>query len=98
MRELAGRPAGARRFVETMMVPATALFAGWLDRFVSTGALRPLDTTVAARALIGMLLVFVLSQEVFGGAQIQPISDTSIIETVSALFLRGALAPASPTT
>jgi AcrR family transcriptional regulator len=96
LRELAGRPADARRFVEAVMVPATALFAGWLDRFVSDGVLRPLDTTVAARALIGMLLVFVLSQEVFGGAQIQPISDAAITETVSSLFLRGALAPALP--
>lgn len=96
MRELAGRPDDARRFVETVMVPVTALFAGWLDRFVSDGVLRPLDTTVAARALIGMLLVFVLSQEVFGGALVQPIADGAITETVSSLFLRGVLAPSPP--
>ncbi len=95
LRELAARPADGLRFVETVVRPATGLFAGWLDRFVAEGVLRPLDTTVAARALVGMLLVFVLSQELFGGSQIQPIADASITGTVSELFLRGALSPAS---
>jgi AcrR family transcriptional regulator len=93
LREFSLRPADARLFFERVMLPVNRLFAAYLDGFVAQGVLRPLDTIVAARALVGMLMVFVLSQHVFGGEQLHPIPDATIVDTVQELFLRGVLAP-----
>jgi len=82
-----------RIFLERVVLPGNALMAGYLDSWVERGWLRPLDTFVAARALIGMLVVFLLSQNVLGGAQLHPIGDDAILDTISELFLRGALPP-----
>ncbi len=93
LREFSLRPDDSRVFLERVVLPVNRLFASYLDGFVARGVLRPIDTFVAARALVGMLMVFVLSQYVFGGAELQPIPDEKIVETVQELFLRGVLAP-----
>jgi len=94
MREIAVRPDHARVFLERVLLPANRIFAAYLDRFVATGAVRPLDTFVASRALVSMLVMFVLTQEVLGGAALRPIDGDTIVSTVSDLFLHGCLAPA----
>ncbi len=86
-------PENARIFFERIVLPGNTLLAAYLDHCIERGALRPLDTFVAARALLGSLVTFVLSQEVLGGAELRPIPDEAVVETVSDLFLRGALAP-----
>ena len=88
------RPENARLFVERIVMPGTRMLAGYLDHCVARGVIRRIDTFVAARALLGSLVTFVLSQEVLGGAELQPIPAAAIVETISDLFLRGALAPA----
>jgi AcrR family transcriptional regulator len=85
------QPENAHIFLERIVLPGNRLLAGYLDHCVARGALRPIDTFVAARSLLGSLLTFVLSQEVLGGAELRPISDAAIVETVSDVFLRGAL-------
>jgi len=85
------RPEHARLFQERVLLPGNQLLARYLDECVARGALRPIDTFVAARALIGGLVMFMLSQNVLGGAAIRPIPDAAIVETISDLFLRGAL-------
>ena len=87
------QPENARIFLERIVLPGNTMLAAYLDHCVARGALRPIDTFVAARSLLGSLLTFVLSQEVLGGAELRPISDEAVVETVSDLFLRGALAP-----
>ena len=87
------QPENARIFLERIVMPGNTMLAAYLDHCVERGALRPIDTFVAARSLLGSLLTFVLSQEVLGGAELRPISDEAVVETVSDLFLRGALAP-----
>jgi AcrR family transcriptional regulator len=91
LRELPLRPDTARIFLQKVVLPTNRLFADTLERGVQAGSLRPLDTFVAARALIGMLVIFLLTQEILGGRDLVPISDESITDTVSDLFLRGAL-------
>ncbi|HTO55118.1 MAG TPA: TetR/AcrR family transcriptional regulator C-terminal domain-containing protein, partial [Myxococcota bacterium] len=76
---------------ERVVIPGNQLLAEYLDRCVARGALRPLDTFVAARALVGCLVMFLISQSVLGGDALRPISDAAVIETVTELFLRGAL-------
>src|SRR5215475_506841 len=87
------RPENARLFFERIVLPGNQIVAAYLDHCVERGALRPMDTFVAARALLGSLVTFLLSQELLGGAELRPIADAAIVETISDLFLRGALAP-----
>jgi len=93
LRELAMRPAEARHFLETVVLPANGAFAEFLDARVRAGEVRALDGFVAARSLVGMLMIFVWTQHVLGGDAIRPIPDSAIVETASSLFLRGVLAP-----
>ena len=85
------RPENARVFQERVLIPGNQMLAEYLDQLVERGALRPMDTFVAARALVGSLVMFMLSQNVLGGAELRPIPDSAIVETLSELFLRGAL-------
>jgi len=95
LREFSLRPNDARVFIRSVILPVNRLLAAYLDRFVEQGVLRPFDTFVAGRALVGMLMVFVLTQHVFGGEHVHPIPDETITGTVTDLFLHGALtAPA----
>jgi AcrR family transcriptional regulator len=93
--ELPRRPELARAFLERAVLPTNRLFAAFLERGISAGTLRPVDAFVAARALVGMLMIFVLTQEVFGGRELAPIADAAIPETAAALFLHGVLRPRS---
>lgn len=93
LRELPQRPDTAHAFLEKVVLPANRLFAGYLDAGVAAGALRPLDTFVAARALVGMLMIFLLTQELYGGRTLAPLEDDAITDTVADVFLRGVLRP-----
>jgi AcrR family transcriptional regulator len=95
LRELPRRPDTARAFLEKVVLPANRAFAGWLDAGVAAGAVRPLDTFVAARALVGMLMIFLLTQELYGGRALAPLRDDSITDTVADVFLHGVLRPRS---
>lgn len=92
-RELPRRPDLARAFLEEVVLPTNRAFAAYLERGVGAGEARRLDTFVAARALVGMLMIFVLTQEVFGGRALAPIADDAITDTAAELFLRGVLRP-----
>ena len=92
-RELSLRPAEARRFLESVILPANGAFAAFLDARVRAGEVRALDTFAAGRALVGMLVMFLWTQHVLGGQALRPIDDRTVVETASSLFLRGVLAP-----
>jgi len=94
LRELALRPAEARRFLEAAVLPANAAFADFLARRRRAGELRDVDPYVAARAFVGSLVIFAWTQHVLGGHALRPIEDHAVVDTASALFLRGILAPA----
>jgi AcrR family transcriptional regulator len=92
LREVPLRPDNARTFIEKVVLPTNRLLGNYLESWAASGALRPLNTFVAARALVGMLVVFLLTQEVFGGRTLSPLSDEAITTTVTDLFLHGACA------
>jgi AcrR family transcriptional regulator len=93
LRELPQRPAAARAFFERVVLPTNRSFAAYLEAGVEAGTLRPLDSFVAARALIGMLMIFVLTQELYGGRELAPLADDAITDTAAELFLHGVLRP-----
>jgi AcrR family transcriptional regulator len=88
--------AGAGRFPETaelffreFILKNNRRLAAVLEQGMAAGELRRADSLVAARGLIGMLLVFVLSQKVLGGERVLPLSDRRILRTVTSIFLDG---------
>ncbi len=72
-------------------------FAQALEEFLQTriaqGVYRPMNTTVVARAFMGMVVIFVLTQEVLPGKRVFAPLDYDVIgREVVQLFLYGVLA------
>jgi hypothetical protein len=51
---------------------------------------------IAARAFVGMFLVFAISQRLLGGERIYPIADAAIVKTVTDIYLNGLLTSRPP--
>lgn len=62
---------------------------------IRSGTCRDVDPMIAARALVGMFLVFAVSQRLLGGEKIYPIADEAVVKTVTDIYLNGVLASRS---
>ena len=76
-------------------------FAQVLEEFLQTriaqGVYRPLDTAVVARAFMGMIVFFVLTQELLPGKRVfAPLDYDLIGREIVQLFLHGVLAQPGP--
>lgn len=78
-------------FLERIVLPSNRLVASWLERNLGPERAAEIDTFVAARALVGMLLVFFFTQELLGGSELHPIADERITSTVAEIFVHGVL-------
>jgi AcrR family transcriptional regulator len=86
----AGRfPETAELFFREIALRNNRRLAAVLERGAAAGEFRKVDALVAARCLIGMLLVFVLSQKILGGERVLPLSDRRVVDTVTSIFLDG---------
>jgi AcrR family transcriptional regulator len=65
---------------------------GFLRARIEAGSFRPFDTAIAAQAFVGMVLVFVLSQEILPGRKVIPMSYEEVAREIVQLFLYGAVA------
>ena len=83
-------------FAERVIVPTNELFARFLDEKLGARRAGELNTLVAGRGLIGMVLVWFVSQEILGGAEVLPVPEEEITSTIAELFLRGAQGDPSP--
>jgi hypothetical protein len=91
LREGAAKPESGRSFIENVVLPANRILAEWVERHVGPERARQIDTFVAARSLVGMLLAFFFTQELLGGSAIRPIADDAITSTITEVFLHGVL-------
>jgi AcrR family transcriptional regulator len=90
----AGRfPETAELFFREILLKNNQRLAAVLEEGIAAGTLRRVDPLVAARSLIGMLLVFVLSQKVLGGERVLPLPERRIVRTVTSIFLDGIARP-----
>jgi AcrR family transcriptional regulator len=89
VREVSVRPEHAKHFLQTVVLPSNEALAEHFAPEIENGALRPVNMFIASRALLGMLMIFLFTQEVFGGKELMPIDDDEIVATVSDLFLYG---------
>lgn len=92
VREVCVRPEHGREFFEKVVLPTNELMAEQFDKRADAGDVRHINWFVASRALVGMLTIFVFTQEVFGGKDVRPLTDDEIVDTICDLFLNGALA------
>jgi len=72
---------------------ANRRLADLLEAGIATGELRRVDTLVAARAFIGMFMIFAISQGLLGGQRILPLSHRRVVETVTEVFFQGLARP-----
>lgn len=86
----AGRhPESAELYFREVILKNNRRLAAVLDQAVAAGEIRPLDSLVAARGFMGMLMIFVLSQKLMRGERVLPLPDRRILRTVTAIFLDG---------
>lgn len=94
LRELPRHLDHAAEFLEKVILPTNRLFADFLERKLGPERAAQLDTLVAGRSLLGMVLVFFITQKLLGGAQLLPVPERNVVDTITELFLHGALGTA----
>jgi len=83
-------PAQAEQVYREIILRGNEMLATYLSAQAKAGRTRPLDDPfLTARAFIGMLTIYVLSQEVLGGKRFTPIERETWIREVVRLFLEG---------
>jgi len=94
MRELPTHLEEARDVVERVIVPSNEVVAGYLEDRISPERAAELSTLISVRALVGMVLVVFVSQEILGAGRHLPVPEDEITHTIAELFLHG-VAPES---
>ena len=96
VREIQSNPERAKLFSERIGLPDSQCLADYLDGWMKRGVLRRQHTLAAAQCLFGMLWFFLMTQELAGGRDLFPLSDETVVTTVSRIFLDGAANPPKP--
>lgn len=86
-------PQAAALLYREGILPANRRLAEVIRRGIAAGEFRKVDPMIAARAFVGMFQIFAISQGLLGGQRIFPMKDTQIVETATAIFFEGLLAP-----
>jgi AcrR family transcriptional regulator len=79
----------ARPFQEKRIRNLREFLAGYIQRRVADGAFRETDTSLAARAFVGMVVDHLIVREVFGRREDYPQTNAQVAETFVSIFLRG---------
>ena len=83
-------PAQAEHIYNNLVLKANKMLAEFLIAQVKAGRIRKLDSPlITARCLIGMLIIYVLSQEMFGGNKFMPIKHDDWVKEAVRIFLEG---------
>ncbi len=85
-------PEGSARLFETTFLRANHSLANYIELQSRAGKIRHLDSPlVAARCFQGMLITYVLSQELMGGKKFTPITRSLWVKQTVNIFLNGIL-------
>ena len=83
-------PGRAEHLFETTFLKANRMLAEFLERQQQAGKIRHLESPlIAARCLQGMLMTYVLSQELLGGKRYTPITREAWVSEAVRIFLEG---------
>jgi AcrR family transcriptional regulator len=89
LREMPTHLEAAREAVAQVMVPTNAALARYLESRVAPERAGGISSVIAVRALIGMIIVVFLTQEILGAGRLLPVPEEEITKTIAELFLRG---------
>jgi AcrR family transcriptional regulator len=90
LREMPTHLEQAREAVERVVVPTNAALASYLESRIGKRA-GDLSPVIAVRALIGMIVVVFLTQEILGAGRFLPVPEEEITSTIAQLFLHGVV-------
>jgi AcrR family transcriptional regulator len=79
-------------YLRQMPLYAAGLLEDYVRARVEAGVFRPVDPVLAARAALGMFLVFLMMQEILPGARVAPVDYQAAIPELVRLFLYGVVA------
>jgi AcrR family transcriptional regulator len=89
LREMPTNLERAREAVERVLVPTNVALAKHLESRIEPRAAGRFSPVIAVRALIGMIVLVFLTQEVLGAGRFLPVPEDEITKTLAELFLRG---------
>jgi AcrR family transcriptional regulator len=89
LRELPTHLPQAQKAVERILVPTNVALAKHLESRIEARPAGEFSPVIAVRALIGMIILVFLSQEVLGAGRFLPVPEDEITRTIAELFLRG---------
>lgn len=89
LRELPTHLDQVRELVERIMVPGNEALARHLEARMPAARTEALSSVIAVRALIGMVVLVFITQEILGAGRLLPVPEPEIIDTIAELFLRG---------
>ena len=80
-------------YLRRMPLYLTQFLEEFLQTRIAQGVYRPMNTTVVARAFMGMIIIFILTQEVLPGKRVFATVGYDVIgQEIVRLFLHGVLA------
>lgn len=83
-------PVQAEHVYNNLILKANQMFAEFLSAQVKAGEIKTLDSPlITARCFIGMLIIYVLSQEMLGGKKFTPIKRSEWVKEAVRLFMEG---------
>jgi AcrR family transcriptional regulator len=96
LREMPTHLEQAREAVERMVVPTNVALARFLESRIAPERARQISTVISVRALIGMVVLVFLTQEVLGAGRLLPVPEEEITKTIAELFLHGVAPDEGP--
>jgi AcrR family transcriptional regulator len=96
LREMPTHLEQAREAVERVVVPTNAAVARYLESRIGPERAGVVSPVISVRALIGMIVVVFLTQEVLGAGRFLPVPEEEITRTIAEIFLRGVAPEEEP--
>jgi hypothetical protein len=89
LREMPTHLEQARDAVERVLVPANVALASHLEARIEARPPGQFSPVIAVRALIGMVILVFISQELLGAGRFLKVPEEEITRTIAELFLHG---------
>jgi AcrR family transcriptional regulator len=83
----------SQRFFRTYVADYYQVLSDHIQRRIEEGAFRPVDSLLAARGFLGMVIYHSWVQELFGGKRYQKFSVKQVSQTLADIWLQGMLQP-----
>jgi hypothetical protein len=86
-------PQGARQVYQETVLKGNLILADLLEKKSRCGQIRPLENPfLTARAFMGMLMFYILTQDILSGKDLTRISSEDWINEIVRIFLDGLVA------